>query len=82
MRGLTKLVASSFKYIGFAKPEIRKILKEMDASLEVAKSQLGNNDDSHFEEEDVMLDGNIPVPPNSGTVVGDGASGTLNAMKV
>ncbi len=30
----------------------------------------------NFEEEDVMVDGNIPVSPNSGTVVGDGASGT------
>ena len=38
--------------------------------------QLGNNADSHFEEEDVMVDSTIPVSPNSGTVVGDGASGT------
>ncbi len=53
----------------------------MDAILDAAKSQLGNlnHDDSHFEEEDVMVDGNIPVSPNSGLVVCDAASGTSNA---
>ncbi len=52
------------------------MLKEMDAILDSVKLQPGNNDDSHSEEEDMMVDGNIPVSPNSGTVVGDGASGT------
>ncbi len=49
MRGLAKLVAivaNSFRYNGFAKPESRKMLKEMDAILDAAA---GNNDDSHFE---------------------------------
>ena len=77
---LIAIVANSFRYNGFvqfAKPESRKMLKEMDAILDAAA---GNNDDSHFEEEDVMVDGNIPVSPNSGPV--SGTVGSRPAMKV
>ena len=60
--------------------ESRKILKETNATLDAANSQLGINDDSHFEEEEnEMVEDHIPVSSNSATVVGDGASGISNA---
>jgi hypothetical protein len=41
MRGLAKFVANSFilRYIGFAKPVSRKMLKEMDAILDAAAGE-------------------------------------------
>mmetsp|Transcript_60254 Transcript_60254/g.126076 ORF Transcript_60254/g.126076 Transcript_60254/m.126076 type:complete len:98 (+) Transcript_60254:74-367(+) len=45
---------------------------------DAAKSELGDNDDGPCEE-DAMVDDDTPVFPNSGTLVGDKASGTSNA---